>query len=138
MRGNNGKASEKSSKYYGSENGDINKNNIKNDINYYLNYLSPTSKKAAITLNTKNVSSYDYSYTKSEQKGNKSQNNQNQGNLFSFLSSKQQDKNVNDINDLEEFTKEFKMSNVKQNNSLFQQKLTNAQIKFSGEKSYLK
>jgi hypothetical protein len=108
-----------------------NKNSIKNDINYYLNYLSPTQKKAPI-CNSKSSISYEFSQkypTESKDKG--------EGIVFKSLLSRQEKTN-SDLNDMDEFTKEFHLSNNKNNNSLFQQKLSNVETKLLSEKSFFK
>ena len=58
-------------------------------------------------------------------------------NLMTLILNKQ-DKNSNLESELDAFTKEFDVSRIKSNNSLFQQKLINAQNKIVSEKGYLK
>lgn len=105
------------------------KSNIKNDIDYYLNYLSPTHKNNSSAVKMDNYLNQKYS---SDTKIGKVENK-----LHTLLQSKQ-DKNVSQIRDLEAFTKDFSILNNKNKNSIFQQKLVSIQGKFLSDKTYLK
>jgi len=105
------------------------KSNIKNDIDYYLNYLSPTHKNKSSAVKMDNYLNQKYS---SDSKIGKVENK-----LHTLLQSKQ-DKIVSQIRDLEAFTKDFSILNNKNKNSIFQQKLVSIQGKFLSDKTYLK
>ncbi len=109
-----------------------NRNDIKNDINFYFNFLSPTYKKPP-AQQFRSTFNYDLNQKNGPEKKLAKEENH----LLSLLISKQE-KNNYQQSDLEDFTREFEVTNMKASSSLFQQKLNNVQSKIVNEKSYFK
>jgi len=101
---------------------DTNKrNNIKNDIDYYLTYLSPTKKRTSFLKN--NFNTLDQHHESN--------------NLMKLLFTKKEKSNKsNQHNEFDSFTRDFSSHNNNKNSkqSLFQQKINSLQSK----QSYLK
>ncbi len=109
-----------------------NRNDIKNDINFYFNFLSPTYKKPP-AQQFRSTFNYDLNQKNGPEKKLAKEENH----LLSLLISKQE-KNNYQQSDLDDFTRDFEMTNMKASSSLFQQKLNNVQSKIVNEKSYFK
>lgn len=109
-----------------------NRNDIKNDINFYLNFLSPTYKKPHVQQFRST-----YNYDQNQKYGHDKKSAKEENRLLDLLISKQE-KNNYQQSELDDFVREFGVSGSKASNSLFQQKLNNFQSKIVNDKSYFK